>query len=274
MKNLVKYIHVIAFFALVTNSVLAQNADTLIFQSRTVRSVGGGFPTLNYPLLSPLNHSGYSIGFISTRLREKPEYLSQFQTHFEMGSLYNYANDLYITTLKFNGALSRHWQINDNSTRPLSLFFGGTSDIGLNIFMKDDNTNNPLAYFFNISVSPGILAKYQFNINNSSFVLGQQIDIPFVSLVSTSDYSSSLPPPFLEKEANFFEAMRLVSVRSLQKCVIITTLEINTSLQQRKKFPVVRINYIFTGMNYKNRDLTIKSADHLIVFGVVFYLFR
>jgi len=68
--------------------------------------------------------------------------------------------------------------------------------------------------------------------------------------------------------------MRLVSLGSLKKCVTITTLDITPELKQREKWPVFRITYIFSGMNYKNGDFTIKSADHLFLFGAIFHLFR
>ena len=274
MKKLIKSLYTIAFCALIVDSVLAQNADTLIFQSQSVRSVGLGFPALKYDLLSPLNHSGYSLGFTSTRFREKPEeYLTQFKTYFKLGVLYNYANDSYITLLGFDVAWSRHWYKN-NQTRPLRLLAGFTTNAGANAYMKDDNTNNPVAYFFNLSISPNINAKYRFNINNTKFELGQQIDIPFVSLISSSDYSSTFPPGILEQEVSFFDAMRLASFGSLIKFMTITTLDINTPWQQRQRLPLFRINYIFTGMNYKHNDFVIQSVDHMIVFGAIFQLFR
>jgi len=253
---------------------MAQNADSLIYRSHSVRSVGVGFPTVNYSLLSPLNHSGFSINFHSTRFLDKPEYLNQFRMHFELGLLYNNANDSYITTLGFNGGWSRHWYASD-CTRPLRLLLGVGADTGVNIYMKEDNTNNPLAYFFNLSINPDIMMKYRwFNSQKTKFELGQQIYFPLGSLISSSDYSSTLPPGFTEEEASFFEAMRLVSFGSFRKCATITTLDITPTLDRRKKMPVFRISYIFSGMNYHNGDFSIKSADHLFLFGAIFHLFR
>jgi len=245
----------------------------MIYRSQSVRSVGLGFPILNYSLLSSLNHSGYSLSFHSTRFREKPEHFSQFYQHFEIGILYNNANDSYITKLGFNGGWSRHWDAGDRS-RPLRLLLGGGIDAGTGIYLKEDNTNNPLAYFFHLSAVPNILLKYRFRFKNAGIGLGQQVNIPFGSLISSSDYSSSVPPYIVEKDAKFFDAMRLVSLGSLKKCVTITTLDITPVLKQREKWPVFRITYIFSGMNYKNGDFTIKSADHLILFGTIFHLFR
>jgi hypothetical protein len=254
--------------------VMAQNADTLIYRSQSVRSVGVGFPAINYSLLSPLNHSGYSLNFHSTRFLDKPEYLTQFRMHFELGLLYNHANDLYITSLGFNGGWSRHWYTSDR-TRPFRLMLGLGADAGVNIYMKEDNTNNPLAYFFNLSVCPDILLKYKWlNSQKTKFELGQQIYFPIGSLISSSEYSSTLPYGFTEKDAGFFDAMRLVSFGSFRKCATITTLDITPALDKRQKWPVLRISYMFSGMNYKNGDFTIKSADHLILFGAIFHLFR
>jgi len=255
------------------NYVAAQNADTLFYRSQSVRSVGCGFPALNYPLLSLLNHSGYSICFHSTHFYEKPEYLTQFQIHSGLGVLYNNANDSYITTLGFNGGWSRHRYLTDRS-RPLRLLFGGAIDAGVSVYLKDDNTNNPLAYFFNLSLSPNLLLKYRFHLEKASLELGQQIDIPLVSLVSSSEYSSTLPSGFIEEDVSFFNAMRLASFGSLRKCVTITTLDITPSPERRQKMPVIRISYMFSGVNYRNGDFTIKSVDHLIFFGAIFHLFR
>ena len=108
MNKFIRHLYIIAFCVLMVNRVTAQNADTMIYLAQSARSVGFGFPVLNYSLLSSLNHSGYSLSFHSTRFREKPEYLTQFHQHFEMGVLYNQANDSYITTLGFNGGWSRH----------------------------------------------------------------------------------------------------------------------------------------------------------------------
>jgi len=259
---------------LVRGHVVAQSADTLFYRSQSVRSVGVGFPAINYSLLSPLNYSGYSFNFYSIRFLGKPEHLTQFHLHFELGLLYNNANDSYIATLGFNGGWSRHWYANDR-TRPLRLLFGVGSDAGVNIYMKEDNTNNPMAYFFNLSLNPDILVKYRwFNSQKTKFELGQQIYFPVGSLVSTSEYSSTFPYGLTEEEASFFEAMRLVSFGSLKKYVTITTLDITPDLVRRQKWPVFRISYIFSGVNYSNGDFTIKSADHLILFGAIFHLFR
>jgi hypothetical protein len=271
MKISVKYLYIITFCALITNSVEAQNTDTLVFQSRFVRSVGLGFPTLNYSLLSPLNHSGYSLGFLSTRFREKQNHLNQFQIYSEIGTLYNHANDSYITLLGFDGRLSRHWRVTDNKF-PFQFLPGAETDIGVNIYMKDDNTNNPMAYFFNLSIKPSILFRYGFKINDSRFELWQQFDFPLFSLVSSSAYSSSLPAGIAEDDASFFDAVRIASFGSLKKCTATTTLDISSSWQRHKRLPEFRITYTFSGMNYKNNDMTIKYANNMFLFGMIFYL--
>jgi len=259
---------------LMMGRIMAQNTDSLIYRSHSVRSIGVGSPTVNYSLLSPLNHSGGSINFYSTRFLEKPEYMTQFRMHFELGLLYNNANDSYITTLGFNGGWSRHWYASDQS-RPLRLLLGVGADAGLNIYMKEDNTNNPLAYFFNLSLNPDVLIKYRWqNRQKTKFELGQQIYFPLLSLISSSEYSSSLPFGFTEKEESFFDAMRLVSFGSFRKCATITTLDITPVFDRRQKMPVFRITYIFSGMNYSNGDFSIKSADHLLLFGAILHLFR
>jgi len=193
--------------------------------------------------------------------------------HSELGILYNNANDSYVTTLCFNGGWSRHRQVSDRM-RPLRLLPGGGIDTGIDVYLKDDNTNNPVAYFFNLSFSPSLLLKYRFNIEKTQFDLGQQIDISLFSLVSSSEYSSVLPYGFTEADAKFFDAMRVVSFGSLKKCLAITTLDVTPSMVQRQKWPVVRVSYMFSGMNYNNGDFTIKSAGHLILFGAIFHLFR
>ena len=258
---------------LMVGRISAQNTDTLIYRSQSVRSAGVGFPVLNYPFLSPLNHSGYSLNFRSTRFSEKPQHLTQFSLHAELGLLYNNANDSYITSLGFHSGWSRHWHITDR-TRPLRLLFGGSIDAGVGIYLKEDNTNNPLAYFFNISVCPDLLVRYRFHIGKTRLEAGQQLAIPAGSLISSSGYSSTLPYGFAESDANFFDAMQLVSFGSLKKCTATTTLDITPSLEQRRKWPVFRISYMFSGMNYRNDDVTVKSADHIILFGAIFHLFR
>jgi len=255
------------------SGVAAQNADTLIFRSRSARSLGIGFPALNYSMLSPLNHSGYSLCFRSTRFRELPEHLSQFQLNSELGILYNHANDSYITTLGFNCGWSRHWKKTDRPP-PLHLLAGAGATAGVNVYLKDDNTNNPMAYFFNLSLSPGLLLRYRFGNEKASFCFGQRIDLPVLSVVSSSEYSSALPFGFIEDEASFFDAMRIVSFGSLFKCLLTTTLDVTPSLEHRRKWPVFRISYAFTGMNYSNGDFTIKSVDHKLFFGAIFHLFQ
>ena len=245
----------------------------MIYRSQLTRSVGLGFPVLNYSLLSPLNHSGYSLGFHSTRFREKPEYLTQFHQHFEIGILYNKANDSYMTILDFKGGWSRHWYVTDR-TRSLRMLLGSSVDAGIGIYLKDDNTNNPLAYFFNLSLSPDILIKYRLNIKKARIELGLQMAVPFGSLISSSDYSNSLPYGIAEDDASFFDAMRFVSFGSLKKCMTITALDFTPSLERLHKWPVFRIMYLFSGMSYHNGDFTIRSADHLMLFGAIFHLFR
>jgi len=273
MNISVKYIHIIAFCTLIAYRVEAQNADTLIFQSHSVRLVGLGLPELNYSLLSPLNHSGLSFAFHSIHFREKQNYIRQFKISAETGALYNHANDSYITLLGVNCSLSKHWHVAGKES-PLQFMPGAGTDLGINIFMKDDNTNNPMAYFFNLSISPGILLKYSFNIGESRFKLLQQIDIPLFSLVSSSDYSSSLPYGITEDDASFFDAIRIVSFVSLVKCTATTTFDISSSWQKRNRLPDFRIIYEFSGMNYKNNDVAIKYANNMFLVGMIFYLFR
>ena len=273
LRNLVKHLYITVFFVLTVGVVAAQNPDTLICRYQSVRSVGFGFPAVNYSLLSPLNHSGYSLGFHSVRFREMPEHLTQFQMRSEIGILYNDANDSYITLLGFSGGFSRHWQVSEPKQR-LQLLFGGSADVGVNVYMKEDNTNNPLAYFFNLSVSPNILFKYDFKVQKSRFGFGLQLGIPLVSLVSTSDYSSTLPPAVIEPEANFFDAIRLASLGSLRKYVAITTLDITSLSERHHKMPVIRITYLFSGMNYRFDDFVVKSVNHQILFGTIFHLFQ
>jgi hypothetical protein len=272
-KILVKYLYITVFFILITYRIKAQNTDTPVFQSHSVRLTGFGFPVLNYPLISPLNHSGYSIGFHSVRFRDKGDCSVQFQINSEFGLLYNNANDSYITMLNFSGIRSKHRYITDRA-QPFNLLLGVGSNIGINIFMKDDNTNNPMAYFFNLSINPNILLKYRFKINNSSFELMQQIDFSLLSLISSSGYSSSLPYGITENDASFFDAMRFASLGSLIKCETATILDISSSWQQRKRLPVFRITYTFSGMNYKKNDMSIKYANNMFLFGIIFYLFR
>jgi hypothetical protein len=233
----------------------AAHPDSLIYRSQSVRV---GFPSISYSTLSPLNHSGYSLGFHSTRFCKMPNSLTQFQLHFELGLLYDNANDLYITTLGFNSSWSRHWHATDRSY-PLRLMLGGAADVGANIYLKEDNTNNLLAYFFNLSVSPSILVQYRFNIHKTKLELGQQIETPTGSLISSSGMGF----------ADFFNAMRMVSFGNLKKCVAVTSLDITPSLERRRQWPTFRVSYMFSGMNYHNGDFTAKS--HIILFGAIFY---
>ncbi len=254
-------------------SVSAQPVDTLTYSHQSVRSIGIAFPALNYSFLSPLNHSGYALAFHSVRFREKPKYLNQIQLHSEFGLLYNDANDSYITSLSFRGDWSRHWNVTDKR-RALRLLCGFSVGAGVDVYLKEDNTNNPLAYFFNLSASPSVLGKYRFRAGKATLELGQQIDVPIGSLVSSSGYSSSVPHGLTEEDADFFDAMRLVSFAGFNKYVGITTLDIIPSAEKRHQLPALRISYIFSGVNYDNNGMTIKSIDHLFMFGAIFRLFR
>ncbi len=268
-----KVLYITLFCVFATGFATAQSTDTLVYRHQSVRSIGFAFPALNYSFLSPLNHSGYALSFHSTRFLEKAKSLSQFQVHSEIGLLYNDANDSYITTLAFRCGWSRHWNVTDK-TYPLRLLVGASIDAGINVYLKEDNTNNPVAYFFDLSVSPSILAKYRFKSGVTGFEIGQQIDVPVGSLVSSSGYSSMLPYALTEDDANFFDAMQLVSYGSMKKCVGITTFDIIPPTEKRRKWPVMRISYIFSGMNYESNGLTVKSIDHVFLFGAIFHLFR
>ena len=173
--------------------------------------------------------------------------------------------------LGFNSGWSRHWYASDR-TRPLRLLLGAGVDAGVNLHMKEDNTNNSMAYFFHLSLNPDIMVKYRwFNSQKTKFELAQQIYFPIGSLISSSEYSSTLPMGIAEKDASFFDAMRLVSLGSFKRCATITTLDVAPALNRRQKLPVFRISYIFSGMNYNNGDFAIKAADHLILFGAIFH---
>ncbi len=270
---MVKFLYVTLFCLSLACVLPAQTIDTLVYSHQLVRSVGVTFPSLNYPLLSPLNHSGYGLAFHSTRFHEKANYLNQFQTHLELGLLYNNANDSYITSLGFRGDWSRHWHVTDRS-RAFRLLCGASFNGGIDIYLKEDNTNNPLAYFFSLSISPSMLAKYRFNIGKMTIDLGQQFDVPIGSLTSSSEYSTMLPHAFIEEDVSFFDALQLVSLGSYRKYVGITTVDIIPSLGKKKKWSSFRISYILTGMNYEQPDFMIRSVDHIIMVGAIFHLFR
>ena len=273
MNNILNRLYFSALCSMLLFNVTARDTDSLIFQSQSVRSVGMGFPALNYDLLSQLNHTGYSICFASTRFRDKPAHLTLIDTHFRLGILYNAANDSYITMLGFSASLTRYLYSTDAS-RSLRIMLGAVAQTGIDVFMKDENINNPVAYFFNISLNPSLLTTYRFNIRGSKFEIGQQFYVPLLSIVSTSDYSSSLPYGFIENDANFFDAMRFASFGSLVKFTTATIFDVNTSFQQREKLPVLRITYQFAGLNYNYNDISVKSAEHSLVFGAIFYLFK
>ena len=273
MKKIIKILVIILFCSPYTISVFAQNIDSLAFKAKSIRSAGIGFPALNYDLLSPLNHSGYSLGFTSSRFTEKKEHLNLFETYFRLGLLHNYANDSYITLLGYSASWTLFRYTTDPKKR-LQIWLGASAEADINVYMKDDNTNNPVAYFFNISVTPALLIQYRFNIGSSKFEFRQNIGVPLFSLVSTSDFASSMPYGFAEEDASFFDTMHFASLGSLVKCVAITKLDINTAFQQRKNMPTFRISYRFTGLNYQHNDISIKSVDNMVVFGALFYLFR
>lgn len=268
-----KHLYIIAFCALFSSRAAAQPTDTLLYRSQLVRSAGAGFPALNYALLSPLNHHGYSINFYSSRLRAKAQHINQFNQQFQIGVLYNQANNSYITQLSFSGGWSRHWPVAGH-TSPMSLLVGAATTAGLNIYLKDDNTNNPIAYFFNLSAGPSLMLRYRLNIQKMRVELSQQAHIPIAALISTSGYTSSLPSGLSETEASVFDAMRTASLGRLRKCVTATTLDMIPSPARRAKWPVIRISYIFAGMNYRDGDITVRSVDHLLLVGTVVHLFR
>ena len=268
-----RYLFIIFFAASLSYIVSAQDVDSLDYSHRFARSIGVAFPSLNYPLLSELNYSGYALGFHSVRFREKKNFLNQIQLHSEIGVLYNRANDSYIASLDFRGDWSRHWYVTERA-QAFRLLCGLGVNAGIGVYMKEGNNNNPLAYFFNLSVSPSVLAKYRFHIGNTEIDLGQQIDVPAASLVSYSGYSSSLPYALVEDEANFFDAMTLTSFKSYKKYAGISTIDIIPSREGRRKCPSLRITYICSGMNYKRNDISIKSVDHSIMIGAIFRMFR
>lgn len=273
MHNIFKYLYTSIFCVLIAGHVTAQNADSLVYSHHAVRSFGIVFPRLNCPLLSPLNHSGCALSFHSIRFRDKPKYLTQIQLCFEPGLLYNHVNDSYVTSLIFRGDWSSYRHVTDKK-RALRFLCGLNIDAGINIYLKDDNVNNPVAYFFNLSASPSIMGKYRFNVGKSSIELGQQIDLPVGSLVSSSGYSTSVPYALTEHEADFFDAMRLVSFGSFSKYTGTTTVDITPPLAQRHKWPSLRITYIFSGMHYRIDDFSIHAVNHTIMAGGIFHLFR
>lgn len=266
-------IYIATLFILLSASVKAGPADTSAYSHQLVRSAGIAFPVLNYSLFSRLNHSGFALAFHSNRFREKQKYLSQFHLHFEPGLLYNSVNDSYIASLTFRSNWSRHWHVTDRF-RAFRFLCGFSADTGVDIYMKENHTNNPMAYFFYLSAGASIMGKYRFNIGKSFFDLGQQIDIPVGSLVSSSGYSSSLPYPIVEDDANFFDAMYLVSFGNLKKISGTTNLDIAFPGEKNRKWPTLRISYMFSGKNYHMNDFSIKSVDHIILFGTIFRLFR
>ncbi|MDR2037240.1 MAG: hypothetical protein LBQ60_04885 [Bacteroidales bacterium] len=258
---------------LATNGLLAQPADSSDYSHQLIRSAGVGLPRLNYPFLSPLVYSGVSLGVHTNRFRERTHALTQFHTQFEIGILYNKATDAYITSLTFRGQNSWHWYLTDKR-KPLRLLLGGSVDTGVDVYLKEDNTNNPVAYFFNLSISPSLAGKYRFKIKNTGLELSQQIDVPLGSLISSSGYSSSLPGGLTEEDASFFEALKWASLGSYRKIMAMTTVDIVPSKERRKKWPVIRFTYIFSGRNYEKNAVKVESVNHIFFAGAMFRLFR
>lgn len=118
------------------------------------------------------------------------------------------------------------------------------------------------------------MGKYRFHVGKTGIELGQQIDMPVASLVSSSGYSSSLPYFMTEEDASFFEALRFVSIGGFRKYVGTTSIDIIPSVEKRRKWPSIRISYTFSGMNYDVNDVSVQSVDHIILVGAIFRLFR
>ncbi len=264
-----KYLTLIALCLLLRHHVFAQNViDSSQYNPNLIRSLGFAFSGLKYPFLSPLYYSGYSFTAHSNRFRNHPKYLSQLQLHLEIGWLTNQSSESHIAPLSGQVEWSMHWYAT-NQKNKFRLLLGASADAGIYVFSKEDNVNNPFAYFFNLSLSPNIMAKYRFDIKNTHIELGQQLDVAALSLTSISGYSSSIPYAMIEEKTNFWEALNVVSFGKFLSYKGITSIDI---IPNKAKCPSFRISYIFSSMDYDKNSESMQYANQTFLFGVIFKL--
>ena len=226
---------------------------------------GFGFSQQKLTFLSPVFYNGYSLVSTNGKVQTTKDRINSFVTEFNMDYNSN-KNNSYFYSMGFDLTYNKYYllTIKDYPKSFPRLFIGWGYWLDSEIYLKPSNTNNPLYYNFNnlFCLSLYCEKKYQ------KVVISDEFNYPLTGLLSGSEYSSSLPYFFNEKDASFFQAFDVGCFwKNLQ---VSNKLNVDYKMKTEKGLRTIRFQYEIHATLLKLNNNLKHNVFHVFKIGYLF----
>lgn len=226
---------------------------------------GIGFSQQKISFLSPVFYNGFSIVDAKGKVKATCKSITTSSSEINFDSNSNEFNS-NIYSLGFDYRFNKYYllTLKDYPKSFPSLFVGWGYWFDSDIYIKTTNTNNPLYYNFNNMFCLSLYCdkKYQ------RVKISDEFNFPLTGLLSGSEYSSSLPYFFTEKNASFFQAFDIGCF--WKNAQASNKLNIDYKLKTKKGLRTIRFQYeIFSTVLNLNNNIK-HNTFHVFKIGYLF----
>jgi hypothetical protein len=226
---------------------------------------GIGFSQQKISFLSPIFYNGFSIVSTKGKVKTTHNGITSFTNEFNVDFNSNEHNNK-IYSFGFNLFYNKYYLINlkDYPKAYPNMFIGWGYWFDSDIFVKPDNTNNPLYYNLNNLFCLSFCLEKKF----SKVKISYELNVPFAGIYSGSEYSSSLPYFITEKDASFFQAFDFGSFK--KNTQMENKLNIDLKINTKKGIRTIRFQYMLSGEKlFLNNNLK-HNTFHVFKIGYLF----
>ena len=167
--------------------------DSTSFPRYRIVNLGIGGQVLRDPLLSALRYYGPFISANVNTLKFRPKFLTNSILSFHLNILHNKATGakIYETGASYFFSMSK--KINPISNDKWLFYAGVSGEAVFNFRLALANVNNVFAYDAMVSLGTTTTVQRNFTLFKRNFSISNQINIPFINIVSRPGYSWSYP---------------------------------------------------------------------------------
>jgi hypothetical protein len=226
---------------------------------------GIGFSQQKISFLSPVFYNGFSLVGSSGKVKASHNRIASFSTAFNVDFNSNeHNNNIY--SFGFDLFYNKYYLINlkDYPKAYPNMFIGWGYWFDSDIYVKPDNTNNPLYYNLNNLFCLSFCLEKKFPKVKISY----ELNVPFAGIYSGSEYSSSLPYFITEKDASFFQAFDLGSFK--KNTQMENKLNVDLKINTKKGFRTIRIQYTLSGEKLLLNNNIKHNTFHVFKIGYLF----
>jgi len=226
---------------------------------------GMGFSQQKISFLSPVFYNGLSFVNTKGKVKVSKNRINTSVSEINVDFNFNKHNRI-IYSLGYDFKYDKYYSltIKDYPKSFPSLFVGWGYWFDSEFYVKPDNTNNPLYYNLNNLFCLSLYCEKKY----PKVKISDEYNIPIIGLLSGSEYSSSLPYFFTEKDASFFQAFQIGSFgKNLQAS---NKLNIDYKMKTKKGLRIIRFQYeICSSLLNLNNNLK-HNTFHVFKVGYLF----